>query len=76
MTTKPITTISELIERLEAIRADLDPKRLTMTQFEHLGWARRPVDCILERAREEQQEREDRQPSSLQLRPLAKCGAQ
>jgi hypothetical protein len=74
-----ITTISELIERLEAIKHDINPRALTMEQYEEVGWARRALDAILDRAREEAEElswRQNRRSTELDLRPLAKCGAQ
>jgi hypothetical protein len=74
-----ITTISELIERLEAIKADINPRALTLEQFEEVGWARRPLDGLLDRCRETADELSwstKRRNDALQLRPLAKCGAE
>jgi hypothetical protein len=74
-----ITTIAELIERLEAIKADINPRALTLSQFEEVGWARRPIDTLLDRCRDEADElswRTKRHNDALQLRPLAKCGAE
>lgn len=48
-----IRTIAGLIERLEELHTDLDPRFMTVTQYEHVGWARRPVETLLEQAREE-----------------------
>jgi hypothetical protein len=74
-----ITTIAELIERLEAIKADICPRSLTMSQFEEVGWARRAIDSVLDRARDEAEElswREKRRSDELALRPLAKCNGE
>jgi len=49
----PIKTITELIVRLEAIHDDLDVRRLTLRQYEHVGWALRPIEGLLDRCREE-----------------------
>jgi hypothetical protein len=72
-----ITTIAELIERLEAIKADINPRTLTLDQYEEVGWARRPLDSLLDRARDEAEElswRQKRRANETGLRPLAKCG--
>lgn len=50
---KPIKTITSLIERLEEVHADLDVRHLTLRQYEHVGWARRSIESLLERCREE-----------------------
>lgn len=74
-----ITTIAELIERLEAIKADINPRALTMSQYEEVGWARRQLDTLLERCRDEAEEiswRTKRHNDALGLRPLAKCEAE
>lgn len=71
-----ITTISELIERLEAIKADICPRTLTLDQYEEVGWARRQLDILLDRARDEADElswRQKRRRDELVLRPIAKC---
>jgi hypothetical protein len=48
-----IKTMNELIERLEAVRTDLDPRGLTLRQYERVGWALRPLDSFLDQCREE-----------------------
>jgi hypothetical protein len=54
MTTQgPIKTITGLIERLEEVHEDLDARHLTLRQYEHVGWARRSLETLLERCREE-----------------------
>jgi hypothetical protein len=54
MTSTPIRTITGLIARLEEVRADLDPRHLTtLRQYEHVGWALRPLDTLIDRCREE-----------------------
>jgi hypothetical protein len=54
MTSTPIRTIAALIARLEEVRADLDPRHLTtLRQYEHVGWALRPLDTLIDRCREE-----------------------
>lgn len=50
---KPIKTISSLIERLEELQADLDVRNLTVRQYEHVGWARRSIETLLDQCREE-----------------------
>jgi hypothetical protein len=49
----PIKTITGLIERLEEVHEDLDARHLTLRQYEHVGWARRSLESLLERCREE-----------------------
>jgi hypothetical protein len=49
----PIKTITELIARLTAVHDDLDVRRLTLRQYEHVGWALRPIEGLLDRCREE-----------------------
>lgn len=49
----PIKTITVLIERLEAVHEDLDARKLTLEQYEQIGWARRPIETLLEQCREE-----------------------
>lgn len=51
--TRTIKSITALIERLESLHADLDPRLLTLRQYEQVGWARRPVETLLEQCREE-----------------------
>lgn len=54
MTTQgPIKTIAELIERLEAVHEDLDARLLSADQYDHVGWARRPLEALVEQCREE-----------------------
>jgi hypothetical protein len=54
MTTNgPIKTIEALIERLDAVHEDLDVRKLSVDQYEHIGWARRPLESLLDRCREE-----------------------
>lgn len=54
MTRTPIRTITGLIARLEEVRADLDTRHLTtLRQYEHVGWALRPIEGLLDRCREE-----------------------
>lgn len=48
-------TISELIEQLEAIRTELQPRRLTPGQYEQVGWADRPLRALIDQARDEQE---------------------
>jgi hypothetical protein len=52
-TAGPIKTLAVLIERLEAVHEDLDARKLTLDQYEQLGWARRPLETLLEQCREE-----------------------
>ena len=50
----PIKSITDLIARLEEVRADLDSRNLTtLRQYEHVGWALRPIETLLDRCREE-----------------------
>lgn len=53
ITPQPIKTLPELIGRLQAIRTDLDARHLTLRQYEHVGWAARPIESLLDRCREE-----------------------
>jgi len=48
-------TISELIEQLEAIRTELQPRRLSPSAYESVGWADRPLRMLIDQAREEQE---------------------
>jgi len=43
----------DLIERLEVLKADLDPHRLSPAEFEQVGWARRPLQALIDQALEE-----------------------
>jgi len=47
-----IRTLTDLIERLEGIKADIPVTGLTVTEYGEVGWARRPLDTLLERCRE------------------------
>ncbi len=54
MTTQgPIRNLSTLIERLDAIHEDLDARHLNADQYDELGWARRPIEALIEQCREE-----------------------
>lgn len=48
-----IRTIEDLIERLEAIKADIPARGLSLTEYEQVGWAPRHLEALLERCREE-----------------------
>lgn len=48
-----ITTNDELIEQLEAIRTEIQPRRLTPGQYEQVGWADRPLRELIDKARAE-----------------------
>jgi len=52
-TPKPIKNINQLIERLEDLHTDLDPRHMNVRQYEHVGWARRSVETLLDQCREE-----------------------
>lgn len=67
-----IATIGELIERLEAVRADLRPHDLD--SYQQVGWAQRPLDALLDQAREEAEALTAEGKPVLVMRPLAKCG--
>lgn len=45
--------LCHLIERLELLKADLDPHRLSPNDFEAVGWARRPLQAFIDQALEE-----------------------
>ncbi len=50
----PIRTIHGLIARLEEVRSDLDTRHLTtLRQYEHVGWALRPLDTLIDQCRAE-----------------------
>lgn len=54
MTSTPIRTITGLIARLEEVRADLDTRHLTtLRQYEHVGWALRPLDSLIDQCQKE-----------------------
>lgn len=46
-----IKTLTELVERLEALKADIPVTGLTLTEYEQVGWARRPLEGLIERCR-------------------------
>ena len=46
-------TLPELIERLELMKAELDPHRLTMAEYQQVGWAMRPLSGLIEQAKQE-----------------------
>lgn len=72
-----ITSIADLIERLEAIKADINPRALTMSQYEEVGWSKRHIDTLLDRCRDEAEEHSwttARRRACSELAPLAKCG--
>lgn len=48
-----IKTNEDLIEHLEAIRTELQPRRLSAGEYEAVGWAGRPLRELIDRAREE-----------------------
>jgi len=52
MTTR-IKNLTQLIERLEELHTDLDPRHMNVRQYEHVGWARRSVETLLDQCREE-----------------------
>lgn len=43
----------DLIEQLEAIRTELQPRRLAPGEYESVGWADRPLRELIDQAREE-----------------------
>lgn len=58
-------TISELIEQLEAIRVELQPRRLTPGQYEAVGWADRPLRDLIDQARDEDEAQSWREKRSF-----------
>lgn len=48
-----VRSIDELIEALEAIRAEIQPRRLSSEQYLHVGWADRHLRELIDRARDE-----------------------
>ncbi len=47
-----IRTIHDLIERLEAVKADIPVRGLSLTEHEQVAWARRAIDGMLDRCRD------------------------
>ncbi len=52
MSTTTIRTIHDLIERLEAVKADIPVRGLSLTEHEQVAWARRAIDALLDRCRD------------------------
>ena len=48
-------SIDDLIEKIELLRAELTPCRLSPAAYEAVGWADRPLRQLLDRCREEQE---------------------
>ena len=69
-----IDSLSELIERVEAIKADIPQDARSLDQHGEVGWIRAPLERLLDQCREECEAMNDRKPR-LVLAPLAKCGA-
>lgn len=83
-----IGTIEDLVEQLEAIRAEIHPRRLSNEQYEAVGWADRPLRALIDQAREEAEMQSWQvkrvtdysravlpgSPIGPLLRPLRKCG--
>lgn len=46
-------TLPELIERFETLKAELDPHRLTPAEYQEVGWALRPLNGLIEQAKQE-----------------------
>ena len=73
-TTTHIKSISSLIERLEELHTDLDPRHLTARQYDQLGWAQRSVAALLEQAREEAEQQDwNRRHTGSHARVLPKA---
>jgi hypothetical protein len=51
-----IRTLNDLIESLEAIKADIPVRGLSMTEYAAVAWALRPIDALLERCRDKAEE--------------------
>lgn len=47
-----IKSLNDLIERLEALKADIPVSGLTLSEYEQVGWARRPIDALVDRCKE------------------------
>jgi hypothetical protein len=71
-----IESNEELIEQLEAIRVELQPRRLSPGQYEAIGWADRPLRELIDRAREEaeQQSWQCKRATDFTRRVLGKVG--
>lgn len=50
-----IDNIDDLIERLEVIRADLQPCRQSSAAYHAIGWADRPLRHLIDQCRQEQE---------------------
>jgi hypothetical protein len=48
-----IKSNEELIEQLETLRTEIQPRRLTTEQYERVGWAGRPLQALIDQARAE-----------------------
>jgi hypothetical protein len=82
-----LKTNEDLIEQLESIRTELQPRRLTPSEYEAVGWADRPLRELIDRAREEAEQQSwqlkrstdfsrrvlEGSPIGAMLRPLRKC---
>jgi len=68
-----IESLSDIIERLEAIKADLPQHTRSLDQYGQVGWIRAPLERLLEQCREECEAMNEHKPR-LVLAPLAKCG--
>lgn len=47
-----IRSLNDLIERLEALKADIPVTGLTLSEHEQVAWARRPLQALVERCQE------------------------
>lgn len=68
-----IGSLSELIERLETLKADIPQHTRSLDQYGEVGWVRAPLERLLEQCREEWEATHESKPR-LVLAPLAKCG--
>ena len=48
-------TIDQLIEELELVRRKIDPRSLSPLEYEHVGWADRPLRQLIDQCRQEQE---------------------
>lgn len=48
-------TIDQLIEELEVVRRKIDPRSLSPREYEHVGWADRPLRQLIDQCRQEQE---------------------
>jgi hypothetical protein len=72
--TTHIKSISSLIERLEELQGDLDPRHMTARQYDEVGWAQRAVVALLEQAREEAEQHDwNRRHTESHARVLPKA---